>query len=301
VTQPPLPSDTNTLKVSASVLHVNRVELPDDIRDAGPRQWFAPSFNPCRLAAAGIKQAGGGAHQSKTMMLGAIEAYLTMAGDGVETARQLIVEQNVLGKPTLSARRQSLFHLQALYGIITQPPIGLVFSAMWQRGLAGRPVLALLTALARDPLFRLSADPVLSAPLGSSVRWTAIAAEIEARYPGRFSPKMLKSLAQNCASSWTQSGHLTGKIDKRRSRADVSPQAAAYAVWLATITGFGGPALLTSLWLKALGQLPGELLSSLRLAEAQGLLRIRTAGEVSEIMVRRTLAETLRIPALAEL
>ena len=63
--------------------------------------------------------------------------------------------------------------------------------------------LALLCALAREPLLRDSAAVVLTAPAGSSVRWPEIAAALDREHRGRYSPKMLKSLAQNCASTWT--------------------------------------------------------------------------------------------------
>jgi hypothetical protein len=39
---------------------------------------------------------------------------------------------------------------------------------------------------------------------------------IDAQEPGRFSKATLKSTAQNINSSWTQSGHLTGRVRKVR-------------------------------------------------------------------------------------
>jgi hypothetical protein len=111
---------------------------------------------------------------------------------------------------------------------------------------------------------------------------------------------MLRSLSQNCASSWTQSGQLNGKVRKERARPSISPAAAAYAALLGSLAGFGGPALLASPWLAVLDRSDGEVLTLLRKAEAHGLLRLRAGGDVIEIEVRRHMAAALGVPELAD-
>ncbi len=264
------------------------------------REWLAPGADSERLNRAGIKSSGGGVHQSKTMMLAELTAFLHAAHASPASASELVIEHNVLGKPTNSARKIALARLTGLYAITHPAPITAAQFALWLNDTEGRPLLALLTALARDPLLRGSAAAVLSAPQGTPIRWPNIAASLERQYPDRFSPKMLKSLAQNCASTWTQSGHLRGHINKVRTKARPTPAVAAFAAFLATICGFGGPALLDSPWLEILDLPAGERLSLLRQAEALGYARIRTAGDMLEIMVRQPLAQTLRMPDLAD-
>jgi hypothetical protein len=111
---------------------------------------------------------------------------------------------------------------------------------------------------------------------------------------------MLKSLAQNCASSWTQSGHLVGKVNKRRALAEPSPEAAAYAALLGSLAGFGGPALLQSPWMRVLDRSETDLLALLRRAESVGLAQVRAGGGVIQISVRRQMAQVLEVPALAD-
>jgi len=161
-------------------------------------------------------------------------------------------------------------------------------------------VLALLCALAREPLLRKSSLPVLEARPGASVRWPDLAGAILAEYPDRYSPKMLKSLAQNCVSSWTQSGHLQGRVNKRRCLADPSPEAAAYAALLGSIAGFGGPALLRSPWMRLLDRSEADLLSLLRRAESVGLVKVKAGGGVIQIDVRRPMAQILEVTDLAD-
>ncbi|WP_422901450.1 hypothetical protein [Propionivibrio sp.] len=259
------------------------------------------SSDRTRIQRAGFKTAGGGTHQSKTLMLAELTAYMQAALHSEASASDLIIEQNVLGKATLSARKIALTRLTGLYAVSERASIASVLFAIWPLDHHGRPLLALLAALARDPLLRESAAAVLPSSLGASVRWPDIAAKFEAQFPDRFSPSMLKSLSQNCASSWSQSGHLRGHIKKVRNQAKPTPAVAAYAALLATVCGFGGPTLLESPWMDVLDLPPGERLSLLRQAEAQGLVRLRTAGDMLEIVVRQPMAQTLRMPDLAEL
>ena len=254
-----------------------------------------------RLTRAGIKVSGGGVHQTKTMMLAELTSFLHASQTSPASASELVIEQNVLGKLTNSARKIALARLTGLYAIAQPAPIAAAHFSLWQNDTAGRPLLALLTALARDPLLRDSAAAVLPAAQGTPIRAPLIAASFERLYPERFSQKMLESLSRNCASTWTQSGHLRGHINKVRSIARPTPAVAAFAALLATVCGFGGPSLLDSPWLDVLDLPHGERLSLLRQAEAQGFVRIRTAGDMLEILVRQPLAQTLRIPDLADI
>jgi hypothetical protein len=263
-------------------------------------EWFAPGADLERAARASIRFTGGGVHQTKTMMLAELSAFLLAAQDSSASVADLVIERNVLGKSTNSARKIALSRLTGLYGIAKPPPIAAAQFALWRNDPDGRPLLALLMALARDPLLRDSAAAVLPAAQGTPIRWTNIAASLETRHPDRFSFKMMRTLAQNCASTWTQSGHLRGRVKKVRAQAQPTAAVAALSAFLATVCGFGGPALLESPWFDILDLPPGERLSLLRRAEAQGYARIRTAGDMLEITVRQPLAQTLGIPGLAD-
>lgn len=263
--------------------------------------WFSPVAEPRRSEAAGVRLAGGGVHQSKTMMLKELSAHRAAAKADLSSPATLIIEQNILGKHTASARKLALARLNGLYGIVKPNPISRVLFGLWPLDVRGRPILALLCALARDALLRDTASAVLPAPLGVSVRWPVIAATLEGQHPRRFSENMLRSLSRNCASTWTQSGHLRGRRKKLRVRAQPTATAAAYAALIATVCGFGGPALIDSPWLAVLDRPRDERLSLLRQAEAQGLVRVRTAGDMLEISARQPIAQALRMPEVGDL
>jgi hypothetical protein len=135
------------------------------------------------------------------MMLAELRAALAV--DAAEHTANAILLDNLLGKPSIVARRAALYRLCQLYGIGDEALICLVLHRLWPRDPAGQAMLALLCALARDPPLRDGASAVLDALPGQPVRWPAIAAAFAARHPGRLGEKMAKSLAQNAASSWT--------------------------------------------------------------------------------------------------
>ena len=268
-------------------------------RNSPPSHWIMPHADLRRLEEFGVRLEGGGTHQSKTMMLPEVSTYWHHCQASSAHPRALIVDLNILNKRTASARLLTYRHLNALYAIAGMPPIAMALAALWKRDPKGQPLLALLCALARDPLLRESAEPVNLAEVGEAVRWTVIAAQFEERHPGRFSPKTLRSMAQNCASTWTQSGHLQGAVKKQRTRVDPTPLVAAYAALIASMCGFGGPALLDSPWMSVLDVSKERALDLLRHAEGQCLARVRSAGDVLEIAVRKPMAATLGIPQLA--
>jgi hypothetical protein len=230
------------------------------------------------------------------MMLADLTALL--ANGGADAPERAIVQDNLLGKPSIRSREAALYRLRQLYGVGGSDPIWHVLRKLWSRDPAGRPLLALLTALARDPMFRNSAAAVLTAAPGERVRWPAVVAAFEATEPGRLGEKMAKSFGQNAASSWTQVGFLAGAVRKQRVRSNPTPTVAAYAALLASLCGFGGRRLLESRWLTVLDRPVEDRLALLRQAEGLGLLRVRSAGDVLEVDVRRQMAETLGVPEL---
>ena len=87
-------------------------------------------------------------------------------------------------------------------------------------------------------------------------------------------------------------------MNKVRRRVSATPATVALGALLATASGFGGPSILSSAWLKVLDLVPEEALDQLRLAEALGLARVRSAGDVTEISTRQPMAVTLKVREL---
>jgi len=267
---------------------------------AGPTAtlWFGARAEDAKLSSFGIKLSGGGAHQSKTMMFAELEALMGTGVSTPEEFRSAAIEENAIGKATSNTRRLTYRHMASLYGLGDQPPLTKTLMKIWKSDIQGRRLQALLVALARDPLLRETAPVVIAGSVGQTLQWPLFGEAFVAAFPERFSEKMLRSLAQNCASSWTQSGHLKGAVKKLRQRVTPTPPTVALAALIATASGFGGPSILSSGWMKVLDLAPEQALDALRRAEAIGLARVRSAGDVTEISVRQPMAAALGVPEL---
>lgn len=257
--------------------------------------WFQANADPSRLSKFGFRLSGGGAHQSKTMMLQELEALLPDNHTTGDELKHAAIEENRMGKSTANTRRLTFRHISSLYGFMEQPPLTKVFLKLWKSDNSGHRLQALLIALARDPILRETAKVVLRGAIGQNLQRPLFETALSSAHPNRFSEKTIRSVAQNCASTWTQSGHLRGSIKKVRHRVSPSPSAVAMAALLATVAGFGGPAILSSIWMQVLDLSPDQALDHLRRAEALGLARVRSAGEVTEIAIRQPMAATLGV------
>jgi hypothetical protein len=197
--------------------------------------------------------------------------------------RELVLEENALGKRTSSNRLKTFKHLSELYGLDPELAVFRLFRRFWEGDDAGRPLLAILCACARDPLLRASAEVVLEAKVGTPVTPITLAASVRREY----SPTTRVSLGQNLASSWTQSGHLVGKIRKVRSRAIATPEVAAYAVALGYMEGTRGKLLLSTSWSRLTDCPTDEFVTLVEKAARHGWIDYRAAGDVVDIRPMR--------------
>lgn len=76
-----------------------------------------------------------------------------------------VMEGNCLRKRTAATRKLSLQRLTELYGLNGQIILFRVLRDLWGQHQTSRPLLALLLALARDPLLRATARAVVGTPI----------------------------------------------------------------------------------------------------------------------------------------
>ncbi len=233
----------------------------------------------------GFRDGAKGTHSSRTLMLGELELLLSEARPEMSIAdyRKLVVDENVLGKPTYTTREHTVRKLKALYGLEPEIPIFRTLVRLWPLDHDSHPLLALLAGYARDPLLRLLASPVLDAPVGSVVSAPALIAEAERVVPGRFSETNLRAIASRVLSTFLQSGHLDGRSEKRRVRVSATTVAASYAFFLAYLEGFRAQRIFTSVW-PALLDLRDDRLPEVAFdAARRGLMDYRQVGNVIEL------------------
>lgn len=268
-----------------------------------PRLLEGGSSRAADLAARfGFRSGERGTHASRSIMLADLSQLLSSTAPGAahQDYRLAILENNVLGKATASTRLWSWKKLRELYGLDPHLAVFRCFRQLWEADSAGRPLLALLCASARDPLLRMSAEVILEAPLGSAVSSGDFAKAMKETFPDRFSSESLEALGIRLAASWTQSGHLTAGKIRKRARPVVSPEAAVYALFLGRLTGARGPLLFSTFW-TALLDVPEETLHDLATrASRRAWIDLRRAGTVVEVgfpkLLLREEEEALREP-----
>ncbi len=232
----------------------------------------------------GLKVGERGAHTSRTIMLAELSTLFSAVppGGGREDLRTLVVDQNVLGKRTGANRRLSFQRLSEMYGLDAQVPIYRVLRTLWSDA-ASRPLLALLCAAARDPLLRLTTIVILNSRAADVVTKYEFEVALRAVASERLNESSIATVARNAASSWTQSGHLTGRVKKTRSRTTATPQTVAFALLLARIEGLHGAALFESDWVRLQDRSWQEVQLLAQRASSIGLIRYKAIGDVHEV------------------
>ena len=112
-----------------------------------------------------------GTHLSSTLKLEELRALLTSRPvPAMERVyRAAIVDQNLLGKPTASARRITFERLRELYGLDRNTLVFRALNDLWGADGSAQPMIALLCSTARDPILRAMTPFVLRLPIGTTI------------------------------------------------------------------------------------------------------------------------------------
>lgn len=200
-----------------------------------------------------------------------------------EQYRQAVVEDNILGRPTLAGRQRSFRHLRELYFLDPGRVEFAALRSLWDIDPAAQPLLAGLLAFTRDEVLRASFAAVADLPVGSGVTSADLTAAVAAQFGNEMSESTLGKTGRNTGACWTQTGHLAGRAKKVRTEVEARPVAIAYAAYLGHLAGGRGLGVLDNPWSQILGLAPGRTLEALRDAHTQGLLDLLVAGNVVDV------------------
>jgi hypothetical protein len=233
-----------------------------------------------------------GAHSSRTIMLSELRLLLAACPPDAsfENYRKAIIEDNILLKQTDSTRAESVRRLRELYGLTPQLTIFHALSDLWSFEPEAQPILALLGALARDPVLRATADAIFTSPSGQLVTPQIISKAAQNHFP-TLNPTTLANIGRHAASSWTQSGHLKGRTNKIRTTAKAYPTSVAYALFLGYLCGERGEGLFHTPWAQVLDAPVHTIHNYARVASQHGWLEYRHSGDVTDISFRYLLRE----------
>ena len=234
-----------------------------------------------------------GVHTARTIMLREISTMLEqMPPECARSAfEKAVVQDNILGKATVSSRKRTFEHLVSLYALDPAVPTFRLLRHLWRLDPTGRPLICLVAARARDSLLQLGTDFILPLALGTQYDRPTFETFISERFPNRFSDKMRRSLAQNIASSFTQAGFLHGKIKKVRAKPPESIGAVTLAL---ALNRLDNPPMSAweSPFFKILGlpRVAGE--SAAREASKRGWINYSQIGDVGALSFRHLASDT---------
>lgn len=258
--------------------------IADDLRPRSPADEVV-------LCGSGFRWGPKGTHTSRTIMLDELRSVLAYCRPEATRDEYLaaICEDNCLGKRTAATRRMSSQRLSELYALDPEVPLFRIMRRCWYRDRGGQAILALLLALARDPLLRVTATTVLRMRPGEELARQQMTEALSQAVGSRLSETTLDKVVRNAASSWTQSGHLKGRGRKVRQRVVPTWAATAYALLLGHLAGMRGPALFESLWARALDASASELQDLAMHARRLGFLDMSQSGGVINVSFSRLL------------
>lgn len=249
-----------------------------------------PASGPLH-ASFGFRTGDIGTHTSRTIMLVDLAHLLAVVPPAAERATYLhaTVEDNALGKPTLSSRKLTIQRLTELYALDPKVTLFRVLRRFWDLDDRGRPLLALLCALGRDPLLRATASTILAMKPGEELARQKLTEAIREAAEKRLNDSTLDKVVRNASSSWTQSGHLLGRGRKVRQLVLPTPAATAYALALGYLQGFRGQRLFQTLWTRTLDATTEQLMSLAIDAKRLSMLDLKLGGDVIEVNFTTTL------------
>lgn len=251
--------------------------------------FFPQSRDRANAINTGFRFGHVGTHSSRTMMLEEINSLLLAMPPGAkpEDYASAVIGENCLGKQTIANRRHSLQHLRELYGLDGAVPLFRVLARLWAIDSLGRPLLALLASLARDPLLLSTAPTICAMPEGAEFQRSTARTAIGKVTGDRLNDATIDKIVRNTASSWAQSGHLDGRTFKVRRLVKPTSAAVAFALFLADAAGFHGQDALSSAWVKVLDCNTSTALELALEAKRIGLVDLRAAGDVFELNLAR--------------
>ena len=223
----------------------------------------------------------GGPSTSQTIMVSSLQRLLAIVPSDSPPAsyRAAVMDENVLGKQTVSGREWAFRQLRRFYALNPQSLLFRALRDLWDHDKAGQPLLAMLCALARDPVLRASAAVIVTTEPGEVITSGDFEAVIEAKFAGAYKEITRRTTAQKVASSWDQSGHLHQERPGGRStRAFSTPTAVTYALILGYLECARGQSLFKTLWTSVLDQPVSQLMDLTATASQAGLLEFRSAG-----------------------
>lgn len=216
-------------------------------------------------------------HTSRTIMSAELTEVLNYPKNGSDYME--VMEGNVFNKRTESSRKKTIRYLTQLYGFEKSDIRFTALEDYWQRtDEEDKALLSFLYAVSKDYLLKESVTLVKAVPINEKAHIEGFENNIKHNHPDQFSPKTLRSVAQNIASSWKQAGYIEGKVRNLRVKRSPSYLLVSFAFLMAYIDGARGEYMSDHSSVKALDVSKEELHQLIKAAADRDLVRYNKSG-----------------------
>ena len=151
------------------------------------------------------------------------------------------MQNNVFGKKSQDGIKKTSGFLSQLYQFSLTLNKFKAFRFFWSIADENEKVmLSFVFAVSNDYLLQENISVLSNYKLGEKVELESIENNIEKFHPNRYTKVTLHSIAKNIASSWKQSGFITGKVKNIRTEPEITYRVVSFAMLLAFIDGLRG-------------------------------------------------------------
>lgn len=216
-------------------------------------------------------------HTSRTIMSAELTEVMDFPKEHLNYFE--IMADNVFNKKTESSKKKTINYLTQLYSFSKEDAKFLCIENYWNKvENKEKPLLALILATSKDYLIKESVDFVKSVKHNNKASIEEFESNIVHYHPNRFSPKTLRSVSQNVASSWKQAGYVLGKVKNIRTECPPSYFTVAFAFLMAYLDDLRGDYLFDHHSVKALDATKEEILNLIKAASDRELLNYNRSG-----------------------
>jgi len=213
-------------------------------------------------------------HTSRTIMSSEI---LDLINYGGQDYNQSMLD-NVFNKKTESSKTKTIRYIKQLYSFDSINERFLLFEDFCTRHKDYITQFAFLYSTSVDYLLSESIDMVMKHYINSPVTIESFEENIQKFHKDRFTPKTLRSVAQNIASSWKQAGYIVGRRKNTRVKNEPTYHTTAFAFAMAYLDGFRGEFMFDHPSVKALDAGKEKIIVLLKTASDYDLLDFSKAG-----------------------
>ena len=210
-------------------------------------------------------------------------SYLGNVSFKPDDVKKAIVVENCLSKKSQNNREITYRNLHVLYILDSSSFLFRAFQYYWWKDENARRLLAFLVCYKTDPMVSIVTQSILEFQENKPVPIEHTKEQIKNRLSSKLTDTTLLSLTQNLRSTLTQTGHLSGKQKKIRTRPNLSSGAVCFSLLLGYLEGVRGELLFQTDYMKAIECSPERGYNFAFEASSKGWIDFKKAGNVVDV------------------